>query len=173
MSMPMLKLRSVIVGSLAMLLCPRPGTALLTDLVRYDGRVLPTNPHACRPVRQAASRWRSGGNEMRQTAARTACCATPGPNQGDGAQTGARVAIGAGKLSSWHRPVLSHCMWLRGQCADGRMRAGLFSNLVVWSSLVSVKTSGGGLPAGPFGLLGVTQMYRAKLGCISHPYLQL
>lgn len=100
-------------------------------------------------------------------------CATPGSNPGDGAQTGASVAIGAGKSSCWRRPVLSHCMWPRGQCADGRVRAGLFSNLVVWCSLVSVKTTGGGLPAGPFGFLGATQMYRAELGCISHPYVHL
>ena len=57
--------------------------------------------------------------------------------------------------------------------ADGRMRAGLFSNLLVWCSLVSVKTTGGGLPAGPFGLLGATQMYCTELGCISHPYMHL
>jgi hypothetical protein len=160
-------MRSVAIVGL-MLLCPRPGTALLTGLVRYDGRVLPTTPHACRPVRQAASRWRPGGNEMRRAAASTACCATPGPNPGDGAQTTTRVAIGAGKSSSWHCPVL-----FRWTGADGRMRAGLFSNMLVWCSLVSVKTTGGGLPAGPFGLLGATQMYRAELGCISHPYVHL
>ena len=31
---------------------------------------------------------------------------------------------------------------------------GLVANPVVWVSLVSVKTTGGGLPAGPFGLIG-------------------
>jgi len=34
--------------------------------------------------------------------------------------------------------------------------AGLVANPVVWVSLQSVKSTGGGLPAGPFGLLGST-----------------
>ena len=53
-----------VVGLHAMLLCPMPGTALLTGFIRGDGRVLPTNQFACRP---AASPWR--GNEMRLAAA--------------------------------------------------------------------------------------------------------
>ena len=38
--------------------------------------------------------------------------------------------------------------------ADIAAGAGLVANPIVWASLVSVKTTGGGLPAGPFGLLG-------------------
>eukprot|EP00966_Prymnesium_polylepis_P080532 1866067-Prymnesium_polylepis.1 len=35
--------------------------------------------------------------------------------------------------------------------------AGLVANPVMWASLYSVATSGGGLPAGPFGIIGLTE----------------
>jgi hypothetical protein len=44
-------------------------------------------------------------------------------------------------------------LMLQVVCAN----SGLVANPVVWCSLVSVKTSGGGLPAGPFGLLGALE----------------
>ena len=49
-----------------------------------------------------------------------------------------------------HLPLCFRIFVLR----DGLMCAGLVANPVVWCSLASVKTTGGGLPAGPFGLIG-------------------
>ena len=37
--------------------------------------------------------------------------------------------------------------------------AGLLANPVMWVSLYSVATTGGGLPAGPFGLVGLVDVY--------------